>query len=696
MASENFIRILGQVLEFVVRFLWNCLYLVIIGLIIYAVYLVVFHTYPRLTLLGHTESGFDDFMSAYFADLVVYGGGGDLRKAWGDFAEAYQELAKGDAYGGVLAAEERDFSINGSLHLHVLFMFYGDFKANSKSRFGQCYGILRKKVSGASADLLAGFYGGGGGEGGGEGGEGGDGGNFVEVDDAVWDSFLKLYGAFGSLRKHVRERAGEIYKQGVAAERTKANIDLLMLDVMLTKYFDGTGLSGAGSTDNIQRMYQLRQTGGFSNFRLVAIYIGDYWDYAINQKIKKDIWGRFPRQMETLADRVLTAITSDSVTNWFLTLPARLAGTDSEAFVQKYPRAAAAFKEAFTPSPYRRDVRENFVQQLLQIAKTFVAMFEVITAIVNVISDPVAFIKFLIGYIIAIVLYIIYFILVNIQIAVAIAYIWAVAAAVGGTIYWASQVLVFAAFYAVLSVIDMPLGGFIMRSLRCENLPDAWSRVANWHNSNMYQRSLFCSYQCRRGFYPGDFLGWCTKQAPDEPTMAPQQIIYNSFKNAQYILSLTKPLYSHNADVEYYRLSMRPDKQKEIWKRVYDARKDYIQVCKTGSGSNTAYSEYDGLIKQMCGYLVTDPGTDPKVVGLCHTLYCGDDDAPNNPMCMTTVSQDALISSEAETKDLVRIILMTVITIIVVFLALYFVLKHEGGSLQGSILGSAMNRFKRG
>ena len=74
MATENFIRILGQVLEFVVRFLWNCLYLVIIGLIIYAVYLVVFHTYPRLTLLGHTESGFDDFMSAYFADLVVYGG----------------------------------------------------------------------------------------------------------------------------------------------------------------------------------------------------------------------------------------------------------------------------------------------------------------------------------------------------------------------------------------------------------------------------------------------------------------------------------------------------------------------------------------------------------------------------------------------------------------------------------------------
>ena len=667
-----------KVLNITLDILIKSVYLVVIGLVIYLVYYLIFKAYPKFAFLGHTESGFDDFMETYFGDLAKYmiavqgekdksenGSKGDAANAIGAFMDAYKTAFTKPDYNQDLS-EIEDFSLNGAVPLHILFMFYLDLKSKDESSFAQCHDILYKQLKAPTKAYLETFYG----------PE-----NYVDMLPDAWANFVNVYEAFDKMRQATRVAAAAIYEKGLAADNTQATMAVLMLDVMLSKYFDGSELSTT-SRDTIIRMYQMRQTGGFSNFRLVKIYIGDYWDYAINQKIKRDIWGQFPEQMRTLADRVLDTITAQPVLDWFTSLPSRLAGTDKEGFKNRHPEAAKAANdafEAFSISPYSRDVNETFVDQLLKIAKTFVEMLKVITAIVDVIADPVAFIKFLIGTIIAIILYIIYFILVNIQIAVAIAYIWAVCSAIAGTVYWGVQVLVFAVFYCILSVIDMPLGGFIMRSLRCENLPDAWSRVSNWHNGNWYERTFFCSYQCRQGFKPSTLLpiSMCVSQDTDEPIYAPQQVIYNTFKNNEFVNSVgAKLVYSHSVDAAYF--ASKPETQAKMWKAVFEARQTYIQGCRNGSSGTSGYSDYDPLIKQMCSYMMANNAFDDDKVckGLCENLYCSDTDAAKNPLC--EVKQETGIDSEqAQPKDIVRKILFTVICIIVVFLALYYLLRSE-------------------
>ena len=661
-ANGGFIKLLKN-FNIVFKFLAYCLYFAIVGLIIYAIYYCIFKAYPHISLPGHTESGFDDFMESYFSDMVKYIQTTNLTSAK-IFLDKYIELFNDNAleYNQDLKSEDHDFSLNGSLPLHMYFMFYNDVKSQNKDSFSQCHDILYKRLTGPSRNYIDSLY---------------PENNFVEMNDDAWNKFVELHALFETMKSNIRAKAAEIYAKNTTTANDHSSISTLVLDVMLSKYFDGSTLSTT-SHDTILRMYQMRQTGGFSNFRLVKIYIGDYWDYAIDQKIKRDIWGQFPEQMKTLADRTLNAISSQEVLDWFTSLPSKLAGTSNENFKNKYPEIAKAVNEAFTISPYDKDTKEPFVDQLIKIAKTFVALFEVITSIINVISDPVAFIKFLIGTIIAIVLYTIYFILVNIQIAVAIAYIWAISAAIMGTVYWGVQVLIFAAFYAVLSVIDMPLGGFIMRSLRCENLPDAWSKVSNWHNGNMYERTFLCSYQCRQGFFPSDSLPLCVSQPVDEPVFAPHQVIYNAFKYEDYLSSVsgTKIVYSHdvNTDVDY--LTSKPDTQTRVWKTVYDARAAYVKQCRKGTYSNNAYSDYDPLVKHMCLYLTNQLEPNETIKGLCENLYCQDDDADKISFCKTKIDTE-IASNDAPSKDLVRVILFTTICIIVMFLALYIILTKE-------------------
>lgn len=675
---------LGDFITSLASVISSIIFLAIVGLVVYVIYYCMFVAYPRFFFPGHTESSFmKDYMTQYFTDMVSYANTciisedqalDSIKKNASTFFATYKV-----AFGQDLQTTT-DFSVNNCIPLHVLFMFYNDLKSNDKKSFGQAFEILKKLIQEPAISTLQSFY-------------GTD--NNIDISDTTWTTFQQLFKEFEALRSSTDSFATTSYGSPMEKPSDAASISAMMLDVMFSKYFDGSKLSSK-TTDHIQRMYQMRQTGGFANFRLVKIYIGDFVDYAINQKIKKEIWGPFKEEASTLATRINDLMASDAVQNWFTDLPGNLAGTNNESFKNKYPEVSKKVEEAretFLSSPYSNDIQEPFIDQLIKIAKTFVALFEVIMSIVNIIADPIAFIKFLLGAIIAIVLYIVFTLLYILQIATAIAYVVKIAVCIFATGVWIGQIALFAIFYGLLSVIDMPLGGFIMRSLRCENLPDAWASVSNWHNANKYERTFFCSNQCKSRFYPSDLVPLlCTSQDADEPTYAPHQIIYNTYKQAEFLNKLTtKKTYSHTPDAKYY--TMKVDRQKKLWEQVFKARQSYIKQCRIGTTSTSGYADYDPLVKQMCSYFANtdaisttyDETTLDSINGLCRDVFCGDDQ--EGPFFCTTEEESdpvCIESDGAPPKDVIKVILFTIIAILVIFIAMYYLLN--GGKIDLSFM----------
>ena len=662
---------LGDFITSLASVILSIIFLALVGLVVYVIYYFMFVAYPRFFFPGHTESKFmTDYMTQYFTDMVNYMNDcinsdiDSIKEKASTFFATYKV-----AFGQDLQTIE-DFSMNNCIPLHVFFMFYNDLKSNDKKSFGQAFEILKKQIQEPAISTLQSFY-------------GAD--NTIDISDTTWTTFQQLFKEFEALRSSTDSFATASYGSPMEKPSDAATISAMMLDVMFSKYFDGSKLSSK-TTDHIQRMYQMRQSGGFANFRLVKIYIGDFVDYAINQKIKKEIWGPFKEEASTLATRINDLMASDAVQNWFTDLPGNLAGTNNESFKNKYPEVSKKVEEAretFLSSPYSNDIQEPFIDQLIKIAKTFVALFEVIMSIVNIIADPIAFIKFLLGAIVAILLYIVFMLLYILQIATAIAYVVKVAVCVFVTGVWIGQIALFAIFYGLLSVIDMPLGGFIMRSLRCENLPDAWASVSNWHNANKYERTFFCSNQCKSRFYPSDLVPLlCTSQSADEPTYAPHQIIYNTYKQAEFLNKLTtKKTYSHTPDAKYY--TMKADRQKKLWEQVFKARQSYIKQCRIGTTSTSGYADYDPLIKRMCSYFSNasttyDETTLESINGICQDVFCGDDQ--EGPFFCTTEEESDPVCIESDgqpPKDVIKVILFTIIAILVIFIAMYYLLKDK-------------------
>jgi hypothetical protein len=265
---------------------------------------------------------------------------------------------------------------------------------------------------------------------------------------------------------------------------------------------------------------------------------------------------------------------------------------------------------------------------------------------------------------------------------------------------------VFAVFYALLSIIDLPLGGFIMRSMRCENLPNAWTNTSNWHKGNMFQRTFFCSWKCGKGFAPSSLYPVCLRQSKDEPIFAPHQVIYNTYMNSDYLTTtFDKLFYSHSPDYKYFT-TMSDEQKNKLWGDVYNARNAYNTSCIQGiPGVSVGYKDYDPLIRQMCDYYGSDASADVDattrltMLEMCQSMYCEGGDTENKPSyCNKQKNADDLLSGMTESKDLVKIIIISSIIILVLGIAMTFLIKSTDlqGNTPNSYFTNTYTGFKEG
>jgi hypothetical protein len=647
--------------------------LVVIGVCLVFILIIlycIFIAYPRFFTIGYTEGKFESYVVDYVKEVLTYlrkiknappSKTGDRNKPVDDaitkFFEMYNSTFNTDAPFDI-GDEKAALVINsGALYLYMIIMFYHDIEKGRRKGVNYAFEHLKSKLDSKHSVKLQKMY---------ESEE-----KLTELKDDEYEKLVNLYKKFKDVRDAVKSRVDGIdyFTNDIIVE----DLDILMLDVLLNKYLKKK--KGDYMSNYIVSMYRMRQTGGFGNFGMMLIYIEDQTYYVFKEKIYLQYWKPFITNAKGLALKIQKKMASDSVTNWFVTLPQKFAG--KEGFTQK--KINQIYENFITENPYKTDVTEPFVGELLKIAKTFVSMFTVITSIINVITDPVAFIKFLIGYIVAIILYMIYFILYNIFFFVAVGYVVRVLVCTFMTLWWFIQWLAFALIFVAIAIIDFPLGGAIMRSLRCENLPNAWHTTPNWHRENMNMRSLFCNRKCRKRFYANG-PHFCKRQSKDEPAYAPQQVIFNTLRKVEYMRSTSEKLiYSRKPNMKYF-LSYTDSDKELLWREVFQAQMEYM------SETDRPYEKYNKINISYCKFInasydekVMPKDVHDKLKQLCVTAFCRDADNCKLEFCKErppNATPALLDTPEAKSVDLVKTILAALIIIAALVVVIMLIMRY--------------------
>jgi len=412
-------------------------------------------------------------------------------------------------------------------------------------------------------------------------------------------------------------------------------VQILELNMLLNEYWGD--LKGR-KNNSIVRMSMFRQSGGMFNFTLVWLYMIDYYEFCILEQVVP-LWVDFGKKITGRADAIGNWMSSAAMLAFFMSLPKKFAGMDEG-------EGASG-----------KDTIETFVGAIMKIGAAFVSIADVFLSIVNVITDPIAFLKFLIGWIVAILLLIVWMILALPPFLILYGFVMTMLSAWWGSILWIIIFLFFCTLYFLLSVLDIFFGGAIMRMLRCENLPNVWHTRYNWHKGNKYDRSLFCSSPCRKNFSP--FAGiLCVRQSNNEPAYAPHQLVYTAYKKEGFLASQRNMLFNYKFNKALY-IDMTGKMKVENWKDAYTSEQEYVKKMRT------KYRTYEKLVEGICSRHFQKPEKNGEMVAVCRSIFCTGDVANAN-MCNSKDGKGNL----NEPPPLVLVFLKVCIATLVMYIVL--------------------------
>lgn len=647
-----------------------------LAIVVWLIYYFTSVAYPRLFQIGHTESEFDVFMQSYIRDLIngcntlqasslpnvqTSKGASEL------FYASYKSLANVD----LAKTDMKNINMNNTdfTLLFVMFKFHYDLKNNKTKNLQNAFENLKDELKPEALVLIKNLYD--------PKYTKGPKPTYFALDNNKVKQLTALYKSFYDFRKTLHQEGAAIkndIKEGCPPYAIEeGHVKLLLLDIMTNVYLCPMDkeIKIKGELDrpypdqinSIERMYRARMSGGGPgpNFALVGLYMDDYQEYIFEEKIKKEIWGQFSSDAHNWMTTIQEAITNPDVAKWIADLPNKMAG---EGFVN--------------PLKGDGDVVEHFFG-LEKIILAFVYLAQTLLAIINVITDPIGFIKFVIGAILALTLLVLYLficIITDIIIAPVLGYVGLFFFNVWLTLVLIIFFLIFYLIYFLLAVIDIFTGGIIMRCLRCENRPDAWAFTSNWMRNNRFLRTFFCSRTCNKRYYPSGIM--CKKQKKDEPTFTPQQVIYQTWSNQDYISNLKdKIVFSHTPDYDYFA-NMNDDEKRQLWNNVYDDQVNYMEE------TQDAFKLYDPMISAMCLQMTSDNNKDiseankAKIKKLCASCYCVAGQRKKLEFCKTTEQEKTLVQPEKTKKDIVLVIISVLIIIVVAFVI--FTLIFSGGN----------------
>lgn len=352
----------------------------------------------------------------------------------------------------------------------------------------------------------------------------------------------------------------------------------------------------------LEKMYDLRKSGGVGNFVIYNIYMSQYITFIFHEQIP-DVWKNFWDDVKNSAELFIRVVGSEQVSSFMASLPLRLIGK-SENFVSHPAQKEHFFLDGFG----------NMFEGLLELIPN---LLQILLAIVSVITNPLQVVQYILALIIGLVLYILYMVVVAISPIFYIpAFVWILALNILLTVFWLALFIAIALFYFILWIINQATNGVVFDLLRCENLPNTWYNGHAYAFGNKHNRGIFCNYPCMKGWKPS---GWFCKKVPKyQPPLCPQQIIMQQY--IKHVLNKDK----HNNDSVFYEfkpdinyVSSSDEKKKRIIETFIENESNFSRKCAK------TFTMYNFIMKYACEHAQElNLHDDPILAKSCKFSYC--------------------------------------------------------------------------
>lgn len=664
--------------------------ILILGLIVYFIYLCIVYHYPRPYWIGHSEA-LEQFMTGYVPELVTA-----MRSVRDDpSADAGIKGMVNDLFGieskfksgQKLVPDTASDDPNSAPFLYLFFALGSKYSSKA------IVGISPRLVPGLSmADELhdACFY------------------------DAVPEPFIAdiqlLHDKIFLLQEALKKAASSV---NPTALRTM-NLAFLLDDEMYL--------------ENIWRMFKFRYSGGLNNMTLLEITMMDYIKYVwVPPKGQVPfIWMNWLNDVKAMAESYIAWLNSPEVSSFVYKLPATIGGveafeveTENEKDKGKgKPEKGPGLLEGFLLPPHTKpgDTIEEFgfLKGLLEIPKILQNMATVIMtvgqALIEAITNPIKVLQIIIGIIVGVTLVILYIVIKALSFVMyAPAAIYVTVADVLNTIWLVFLFVIQASVYMVLWLIDILTGGLMLKIMRCENLPSKWFTQPGYFFDNKYLRGFMCNFTCSKRFLPDAQGGWCERMRMGRPSFCPQQIIYNAARTLltgaeSSVIKGDTPdselTYKFVIPPSYYGLD-EVNKKGKIVKYLKD-KQSYVKKChgfsKEFSNFTLSACEYfydlklnyelspDNKTRDAGKVALYEQYKDlvEKAVKVCTTSHCNnaeDIGVPRGAMkwCPPDIMPiEEQTSDEADEKTMAHRVVYTALTlsvVMVVFVAMYLYTK---------------------
>ncbi len=386
---------------------------------------------------------------------------------------------------------------------------------------------------------------------------------------------------------------------------------------------------------DIERMYDLRKSGGIGNFVIYSIYMNDYMEHIFKERIP-NIWRNFiPRVRET-GTLYWNVVTSERVAAYMARLPVVIGGVDrfTDMTPEEKERLERNTDNGISYENEGGGVIEHFFgggggfgNLIKSLAQLLPNLLKLIMALIEAITNPLKILRIILGLLIGLIIYIIYLVLAVIGPLFMIpAFVVILALSLWSTVIWVAIFLALAIIFFILWILDFATNGLVFSLLRCESVPNAWHEYPGYIFENITRRFFMCNFRCGNRYLP---KGWfCTKMYKHQPSFCPQQLIMNIYehnllgKGGEHPSLANNPqLYDYRTDVEY--VMANKEEKKRILQTFYANQKQFSKKC------DEALSRYSYITAHICKHIdqladdINIPQAQIDVMKrACHKCFC--------------------------------------------------------------------------
>jgi hypothetical protein len=277
-----------------------------------------------------------------------------------------------------------------------------------------------------------------------------------------------------------------------------------------------------------------------------------------------------------------------------------------------------------------KEVKSNmFKAKNLKTALKFSPVFGLATAAIAILRKPLEFILMLIGGIIISIIFALYKITVYPPLNWIIFLIWFFITKVVFLIVYTiiiGVVIVFICFFLMIIALINHFGGGLLNNLvLCQNSPDAWYKIPNYHMGNKFERSLFCKSTCATGHAPDELTGeFCDRIGRGQPSYCPQAEIMRIISNHSRS-DLRYKYGDYDPTTNIWFNVMTPADKETAYKQYFMKRQKFFTKCNDSMGT------YNNMTLNLCSSLdmmkkqklnnLSDKDM-AKLEKVCHQGYC--------------------------------------------------------------------------